>query len=209
MFNKLFGGGKKEKPKSTDDKVNETLQTLDKKIADMELLIENLDVRQKNLQEDAKKKLKEGDKPGAKRLLAKKKKLFEQMKQTEGAIAMMEEQKMMLESTGTTKEIVETIKSTNEIIKQAMKDLNVESLEELKAQMDEIKEAQEGIHNFFAEYAEEGMDEVEDELKALEEEEAQKAKNAIPSANKEGIEENKEKKVKNKDEFNLDAFLNS
>ena len=209
MFNKLFGGGKKEKPKSTDDKVNETLQTLDKKIADMELLIENLDVRQKNLQEDAKKKLKEGDKPGAKRLLAKKKKLFEQMKQTEGAIAMMEEQKMMLESTGTTKEIVETIKSTNEIIKQAMKDLNVESLEELKAQMDEIKEAQEGIHNFFAEYAEEGMDEVEDELKALEEEEAQKAKNAIPRANKEGIEENKEKKVKNKDEFNLDAFLNS
>ena len=130
------------------------------------------------------------------------------MKQTEGAMAMMEEQKMMLESTGTTKEIVDTIKSTNEIIKQAMKDLNIESLEELKEQMDEIKEAQEGIHNFFAEYAEEGMDEVEDELKALEEEEAQKAKNAIPSANKEGIEVNKEKKVK-KEEFNLDAFLNA
>ena len=55
-------------------------------------------------------KLKQGDKAGAKRLLAKKKKLLEQLKQTEGAMAMMEEQKMMLESAGATKETFDTFR---------------------------------------------------------------------------------------------------
>ena len=96
MFQKLFGGDKKgkDKPKESGGKIEETLQMLDKKIADMELLLKNLDVRQKNLQEEAKQKLKDGDKAGAKRLLAKKKKLLEQLKQTEGAMAMMEEQRL-------------------------------------------------------------------------------------------------------------------
>ena len=52
------------------------------------------------------------------------------------------------------------------------------------------------------------MEDVEDELKQLEEEEAQKAQNVIPSANKGIIEKDKVDKVKN-DEFNLDNFLNS
>ena len=209
MFQKLFGGDKKgkDKPKESGGKIEETLQMLDKKIADMELLLKNLDVRQKNLQEEAKQKLKDGDKAGAKRLLTKKKKLLEQLKQTEGAMAMMEEQRLTLESTGQTKQIIETLKETNQIVKDAMKELNVESLEQLKEEMEEIKEAQNEIHDFFTNYAEEGMDEVEDELKMLEQEEAAQAKNAIPSVNKEKLEY-KEDKVK-KEEFDLDNFINS
>ena len=209
MFQKLFGGDKKgkDKPKESGGKIEETLQMLDKKVADMELLLKNLDVRQKNLQEEAKQKLKDGDKAGAKRLLAKKKKLLEQLKQTEGAMAMMEEQRLTLESTGQTKQIIDTLKETNQIVKDAMKELNVESLEQLKEEMEEIKEAQNEIHEFFTNYAEEGMDEVEDELKMLEQEEAAQAKNAIPSVNKEKLEY-KEDKVK-KEEFDLDNFINS
>ena len=209
MFQKLFGGDKKgkDKPKESGGKIEETLQMLDKKIGDMELLLKNLDVRQKNLQEEAKQKLKDGDKAGAKRLLAKKKKLLEQLKQTEGAMAMMEEQRLTLESTGQTKQIIETLKETNQIVKDAMKELNVESLEQLKEEMEEIKEAQNEIHDFFTNYAEEGMDEVEDELKMLEQEEAAQAKNAIPSVNKEKLEY-KEDKVK-KEELDLDNFINS
>lgn len=209
MFQKLFGGDKKgkDKPKESGGKIEETLQMLDKKIGDMELLLKNLDVRQKNLQEEAKQKLKDGDKAGAKRLLAKKKKLLEQLKQTEGAMAMMEEQRLTLESTGQTKQIIDTLKETNQIVKDAMKELNVESLEQLKEEMEEIKEAQNEIHDFFTNYAEEGMDEVEDELKMLEQEEAAQAKNAIPSVNKEKLEY-KEDKVK-KEEFDLDNFINS
>ena len=52
------------------------------------------------------------------------------------------------------------------------------------------------------------MDEVEDDLKALEEEEAQKNKNAMPVANKEEINVEKKNQVKN-EELNLDNFLNS
>ena len=209
MFQKLFGGDKKgkDKPKESGGKIEETLQMLDKKIGDMELLLKNLDVRQKNLQEEAKQKLKDGDKAGAKRLLTKKKKLLEQLKQTEGAMAMMEEQRLTLESTGQTKQIFDTLKETNQIVKDAMKELNVESLEQLKEEMEEIKEAQNEIHDFFTNYAEEGMDEVEDELKMLEQEEAAQAKNAIPSVNKEKLEY-KEDKVK-KEEFDLDNFINS
>ena len=208
MFNKLFGGGKKDKPKEQKANIDDTLKTLDKKLSDLELLTQNLDVRQKNLQEEAKQKLKAGDKAGAKRLLAKKKKLLEQLKQTEGAIAMMEEQKMTLESAGATKEIIDTLKATNQIVKDAMKELNIESLEELKEEMEEAKAAQEELNNFFADYANQDMDEVEDELKALEEEEAQKNKNAMPVANKEELNVEKKNKVNN-EEFNLDNFLNS
>ena len=73
--------------------------------------------------------------------------------------------------------------------------------------MDELKQQNEEINNFFAEYANEGMDEIEDELNELEQEEAQKNKNALPVVNKEKIGEDKNK-VKN-EEFNLDNFLNS
>jgi len=208
MFNKLFGGGKKDKPKESKTKTDDAIQQIDKKLSDCELLIQNLDLRQKNLQEEAKKKLKEGDKAGAKRLLVKKKKLFEQMKQTEGAISMMEEQKIMLESAAGTKDIIDTIKYTNSIVQEAMKELNVESLEDLKEEMEEAKAAQKEIADFFTDYANEDMDEVEDELAQLEAEEAQKAKNIIPSANKGIIEKEPKNKVKN-DELNLDNFLNS
>ena len=208
MFNKLFGGSKKDKPKESKTKTDDAIQQIDKKLSDCELLIQNLDLRQKNLQEEAKKKLKEGDKAGAKRLLVKKKKLFEQMKQTEGAISMMEEQKIMLESAAGTKDIIDTIKYTNSIVQEAMKELNVESLEDLKEEMEEAKAAQKEIADFFTYYANEDMDEVEDELAQIEAEEAQKAKNIIPSANKGIIEKEPKNKVKN-DELNLDNFLNS
>ena len=208
MFNKLFGGGKKDKPKESKTKTDDAIQQINKKLSDCELLIQNLDLRQKNLQEEAKKKLKEGDKAGAKRLLVKKKKLFEQMKQTEGAISMMEEQKIMLESAAGTKDVIDTIKYTNSIVQEAMKELNVESLEDLKEEMEEAKTAQKEIADFFTDYANEDMDEVEDELAQLEAEEAQKDKNIIPSSNKGIIEKEPKNKVKN-DELNLDNFLNS
>ena len=208
MFNKLFGGGKKEKPKESNNKITETLQMLDKKISDCELLIQNLDVRQKNLQEEAKKKLKAGDKEGAKRLLNKKKKLLEQLKQTEGAMAMMEEQRMTLETTGQTIEIINTLKETSNVVKEAMKELNVESLDELREQMEEAKAQMEEVNDFFTNYANEGMEEVEDELRMLEEEEAAKNKNIMPEANKEKIEDNNKNKVKN-EEFDLENFMNA
>ena len=101
----------------------------------MDLLLNNYEVRAKALQEEAKKKLKEDDKNGAKRKLVKKKKIVDQIKQIEGAIMMMEEQKGMLESVSTTKDILETLKGANEVIKQ-----NKVDVEEFDIIQDDIED---------------------------------------------------------------------
>ena len=116
MFKNLFGG-KKEKKKPAAN-IDETIAMLDKKIKDMELLINNLEVRQNAMQEEAKKKIKAGDKAGAKRILVKKKKIVEQIKQTEGALMMMEEQKGMLENSATTKGVIDAVKQATAVIKE-------------------------------------------------------------------------------------------
>ena len=75
----------------------------------------NLETKTNALQDEAKAKLRAGDKAGAKRVLAKKKKYVEQMKTIEGAIAMMEEQKMMLDSTLQMKDVMSAIKTGNQV----------------------------------------------------------------------------------------------
>ena len=58
------------------DKAQETELMLDQKIKEQELRLNNIETRTNALQEEAKAKLKAGDKSGAKRILAKKKKII-------------------------------------------------------------------------------------------------------------------------------------
>ena len=186
-FGKLFGkkdAGKKAPKKTTTEQAQ---INLDQKIKEQELRIQNLETKTNALQEEAKAKLKAGDKSGAKRALAKKKKYVEQIKQVEGAMAMMEEQKMMLESTSGMKDTMDAIKQGNEAIKIAQKGMNVEDLEKMKEDMEDVKADQEELNNFFKEYAEENQEDVEEELEGLEEEIAKEASGALPMANKEQL----------------------
>ena len=120
-FAKLFGKKGGDKKSKGQDKAQETELMLDQKIKEQELRLENIERKTNALQEEAKAKLKAGDKGGAKRILAKKKKYVEQMKQIEGAIAMMEEQKFMLTNVNQTKDVVNAIKQGNEAVKEASK----------------------------------------------------------------------------------------
>ena len=203
MFKNLFGGGKKDKPK-IDANVDGTIQNLDKKINDMELLLKNYEVRTNALQEEAKQKIRQGDKNGAKRILAKKKKIVDQIKQTEGALMMMEEQKVMLENARGTKELIETIKGANDVIKANKVD--VEELDRIKEEMDEQKAANDELKEFFTDYADQNTEDVEDDLKDLELELEKESEKILPSANKENIISNGKNKVKN-DEQDLEAFM--
>ena len=205
MFDRLFGKKGDKPKKQPPSNIEQTNAMLTKKIQDMELRIQNLDVKQKYLQNEAKEKLKAGDKAGAKRLLAKKKKLVEQIKQCEGAMAMMEEQQMIMENTGMMKGTMEAIKNANMVIKEAQKDLNVEDMENIKDDMVELKQAQAEMGDFFAEYTNADNDEVEDELAALEEEMAKQDTGALPMANNEKI--NKQKNNLNRDEDALNQFM--
>ena len=200
MFKNLFGGGKKDK-KKTKVNVEETIQNLDKKIKDMELLINNYEVRANALNEDAKAKLRAGDKAGAKRILAKKKRIVEQIKTTEGAMMMMEEQKGMLENAETIKGTIETIKQAGQVIKDNQ--VNMDELYKVKEDMEDLKAQGDEIKDFFSDMVDQNEEDVEDDLKALEAEIQNDANKELPSAVKTEITGNE---VKN-EEKDLEAFM--
>ena len=204
-FGKLFGKKDAGKKAPKQDKNEQTQLMLDQKIKEQELRLSNIETRTNAMQEEAKAKLKAGDKAGAKRILAKKKKLVEQMKQIEGAMAMMEEQKMMLDNTIQMKDVMSTIKQANEAVKNASQGMSVEDLEKMKEDMEDVKADQEELSNFFKDYAEENNEDVEEDMEALEEELAKEAAGAVPMANKEVL--NPEQKVANKEEDDLNNFL--
>ena len=201
MFKNLFGG-KKDKKKPTVN-VDEAIKNLDKKINDMELLINNLETRQKNLQEEAKQKLRAGDKNGAKRILAKKKKLVDQMKNYEGALMMMEEQKGMLENSSATKGMIDAIKQATNVIKENKVD--VAELDDIREQMEDQKMAQEEMNDFFKDYANEAEEGVEDDLKELEDQILEEESKNLPSAVKTEIEGDKVKTTN--EEKALEEFM--
>jgi len=200
-FTKLFKTKNKEDKKSNNDKIQITQEELDKKIEEQELKIANLQTKADVLQKEAKEKLKAGDKSSAVRLLAKKKKYLEQIKQIEGTMLMMEEQKMMLDNTINLIGVFKTIKKTNEILKEQRKDLKIEDLEKIKEEMEEAKDEQEEIKNFFTDFADENTEDVQKDLEDLEEEIIkEEQKNNLPNANKEELYQNKSNRVKLKNE---------
>ena len=185
MISKLFGK-KKKNPAENKDKALQTIQNLDQQIKDLELKIDHYDKQAQNLTNEAKAKLKAGDKAGAKKLLTKKKRFVEQIKQLEGAQNMMEEQRMMLETQDSMKTIFETVSSTNQTIKEIGKGVSVEEIEKAREDMEEMKDAQKEMGDFFAEYADAGNEEVDEELDQLEAEVAKEVVN-LPDANKEKV----------------------
>ena len=185
MISKLFGK-KKKNPAENKDKALQTIQNLDQQIKDLELKIDHYDKQAQNLTNEAKAKLKAGDKAGAKKLLTKKKRFVEQIKQLEGAQNMMEEQRMMLETQDSMKTIFETVSSTNQTIKEIGKGVSVEEIEKAREDMEEMKDAQKEMGDLFAEYADAGNEEVDEELDQLEAEVAKEEVN-LPDANKEKV----------------------
>ena len=204
-FNKLFGKKDKGGGKTKPDNSGQTTLMLDQKIKDLELRISNLETKTNALQEEAKAKLKAGDKVGAKRILAKKKKIVDQIKQNEGAMAMMEEQKLMLDSATQMKDVVSAIKIGNQAVKEATKGMSVEDLEQMKDDMEEIKAGQEELNDFFKDYADQDQEGVDEELEQLEEDMAKEEAGAMPISNKENL--GPVPAEKNNEEADLNAFL--
>ena len=204
---KMLFGKKKKNPAENKDKALQTIQNLDQQLKDLELKIHHYDKQAQKLTNEAKAKLKAGDKAGAKKLLTKKKRFVEQIKQLEGAQNMMEEQRMMLETQDSMKTIFETVSSTNQTIKEIGKGVSVEEIEKAREDMEEMKDAQKEMGDFFAEYADAGNEEVDEELDQLEAEVAKEEVN-LPDANKEKvIQEPAAKEDIKKEEDALGDFL--
>jgi len=166
----LFGGNKKktEQPKK-DNKENvlNTINKLDSEIANMEEKIQHLEAKKNGQTELAKEKLKKGDKNGAKQCLQKKKWFDEQIKTIDGAMMMLEEQKMMLDSTMTMGSVYDALREGNKAINIASEGFKVEDLDKIKEEMEDNKMAFEEKNEFFKEASVLDNPELDDELDQL------------------------------------------
>lgn len=132
----LFGKKKPEKKADNSQKAMETMEQLGHKINELEEKIQFLETKKNNQNEVAKQKLKAGDKTGAKQALAKKKKFDEQIKQYDGAIMLMEEQKMMLENAASLKGVFETVKNAGQVLKDATQGFTIDDLDKIRDDID-------------------------------------------------------------------------
>ena len=177
---------------------------LDEKIKGGELYILNLENRANLLFNEAKEKLKIGDNAGAKRVLIKKQKLLEKMKQMEGGMVQMEEQKMMLENAACNKDVMSRIKNANQAVKEASKGISIDDMDYLRENMDdmdEIKGTQEELNDFFKDYDNEDKNEnIEEELSLLKQEMSEE-KSGVPK------EEKSKKKLLKKIKMDKDTVM--
>ena len=98
------------------------------------------------------------------------------MKQIEGTMAMMEEQKMMLDNAIQMKDVMGAIKAGSQAVKEASKGVTAEDLENMKEEMDDLKQGQEELNDFFKDYADQEQDGVDEELEQLQQEMAKDEK---------------------------------
>jgi len=129
----LFGKKQPEqKAPDMKEKAMATMNKLGQSINDMEEKIQFLENKKNAETERAKQRLKSGDKNGAKQALSKKKKYDEQIKQYDGAIMMMQEQQMMLESMETLRDVFATVNLANQTLKDAQKGLSIDDINDIK-----------------------------------------------------------------------------
>ncbi len=207
----LFGGNKKkaDQPKK-DNKENviNTINKLNSEIANMEEKIQHLEAKKNGQNELAKEKLKKGDKNGAKQCLQKKKWFDEQIKTIDGAMMMLEEQKMMLDSTMTMGSVYDALREGNSAINMASEGFKVEDLDKIKEEMEDNKMAFEEKNEFFKEASVLDNPELDDELDQLANE-IENEKMSLPEIKEKQKVEIKEEKnlVPHNEEKALEDFM--
>jgi hypothetical protein len=205
LFGKKKGGGKSDsdKPKQNTEQVR---QNLDSQIETLNARIDQQEKIANKFQAEAKAKLKAKDKVGAQKALIKKKRAVKQIKDWEGALALLEQQKMMLENASMMKNVFDTVNTTNKAIKEAQGNMKIEDFENMKEEFEEMKDTANEISEFFQSQNEDALGEVDDDLAELEQE-IENEEVDLPEANKEPVQKQQEE-VKNNDENALEDFLN-
>ena len=191
---------KEKKEKEAKQKCLETKALLEEKLKKMGELYDAKFKEAKELENEARKKLKSGDKIGAKRCLVKKKKLLQITENLNNQMMIMDDQLIALDNAANIGAIMTTIKIANNALKN-----NQVSVEELQNEGEKIKEHKDNIGELnivIEDYNNENDDEddLADELEKCANELKEEAK--LPSANKEDL--NDKGKIKNlDDELNL------
>ena len=188
---------KEKKEQEAKKKRLETINLLEQKIKQYEELADAKYSETKKLTEEARKKIREGDKTAAKRILQKKNKIEKTRETLNAQITMLDDQKIALENAMFFGNIMSTLKTANNVLNQ-----NKVTVEELEDESEKIKENKDNIgelNKVFEEANNENEDELSDELEKWEQELENEVK--LPSANKESLK-------KSEKEDNLENDLN-
>ena len=191
---------KEKKEQEAKKKCLETKAILEEKIKNSEALADQKFKEAQNLKEEARNKLKKGDKDGAKRCLAKKKKLEQLCETLNNQLMMMDDQLIALENAVNYGQIISTLKNTNNVLSQ-----NKLTVEELEGESDKITKMKDKTHELnkvINDHINEGEDdeEIMDELEKYEKELTGEVD--LPSANKEELKKD-ENNINIDDEINM------
>jgi hypothetical protein len=208
LFGKKGGGDKAKKKEENKDKVLETINKLNGEVDHLEEKIKHLEAKKNGQTALAKEKLQKGDKNGAKQCLQKKKWFDDQIKTLDGAMMMLEEQKMMLDGTMSMGTVYDALKQGSDAINLASDNFKVEDLDKIRDEMEDNKMAFEEKNEFFKEYSVKDDPELDDELDQLANELEEEALPDVKQKHKEVIiEADVTEKNKNDEVNNLEAFL--
>ena len=143
--------------------------------------------------------MKKRNRSGAKVFIAKIMKLEKHKKILEGAIDMLEGQKMNLENAQHMQKVVNVIKTTQSQIKDEQKEINIEEIENIKEDMNNMKEQSEEVNEFLTGFAEVDENDVDNELEKELEDMANNINEEMPNINDldniEDEEKSEEKKI--------------
>ena len=190
-----------------ENKENIQIDNIKDKIKIHENKIRELDIIINELKEKAKDKIKKGNKESAKRLLSKRKKYLGQIKLVKDAVSILDNQKMLIENSIIKKDIVNTIKIGNSLIKDISKDLNANEIEEIKDDMDKLKDNEDEINEILHMNPEE-IEEIDNEVNQIEAEIINDELNKVFDSKNKEKELNTKEKLK-KEEENLINFLDN
>ena len=173
MFKKLFGGGsgggapaQAQKPAPVDP--TQTIEKLEQQCETVNKRIKVLENRIKDAKATALAKKKSGDNRGA-LLSMKQMKMYEgELTKLDGQMIMLEQQKMVIQSTAADVDVIKTLGDANKAIGNMNKQMDVDTIEDLRADMEENMEEVNARQELFAEAAAEGQDELLAELDELE-----------------------------------------
>ena len=191
---------KEKKEQEAKKKCLETKAILEEKIKNSEALADQKLKEAQNLKEEARNKLKKGDKDGAKRCLAKKKKLEQLCETLNNQLMMMDDQLIALENAVYFGQITSTLKNANNVLSENK--LTVEELEDESEKMKNNKDKADELNKVINDHINEEEDEEEiiDELEKCEKELNDEVN--LPEANKEELKKD-ENNINIDDEINM------
>lgn len=173
---RLFG--KKKEKKLNPEQVLKSMEGLRKTIDDISKRSQVLQNKAQNEMREALQKKKTGDKSGA-LICLKRRKLYEsEIAKLEGARMNLEQQLFAIEGASMNKNIFDSLKTGNQVLKQVHGDMKIEDVDKLKDEMEEqqdmLNELNEAISAPIGALTSVDDDELMDELDQLEAQEYEK-----------------------------------